>query len=197
MKFESLQFPSAEKLQKVVALQQNLTLPTDLSDNLQKWEESGFLMSGYTEDEIKSFLTPYGLLSCALSDDKSQICSYILSLSKEGFFYRYGDIKLFFDNNDIAQRFKNAPVNYLSQMATDPEWQGQGVSTRLYEFYESQLTESMVMALVLREPVTNQKSKDFFTKQGFKTQGESRAENYRGFDQVVCDLMIKILDKRI
>lgn len=184
-------------LEGILQIQSDLLLPSDYERNRDVYEkETGFLISNYNNEELKQIKDLGGSIYYGTHHETKLIEGYIISMPQSAYTELYSEVRLDFIDKNFESILLKSGFNYFSQIGVVMSVQRSGLSRLLFDHYQSNVKDEYIMALVLKEPIENKRSMDFFYSLGFNVMGESTTKNFRGYDVVKSCIFVKQLEMK-
>lgn len=149
--------PDEEIIEGILAIQKTLVLPLDSEER----PVNGFLMIQMTPDYLRQFKGKFLIAYC-----DGEMAGYLLLGEMEEFIDWAKGRR--FDSAWNLEALRN--IHYIDQIAVLTPFARQGVGKALVDAAKAISTDGLLTDILL-EPITNQASIAFFTRQGFAPMG--------------------------
>ena len=154
----------------VLDIQRELAIGPDILDRGEKVAPNGLLISGHTEDDFRAYLLSGGRLFGAYDSD--ELVGYVFIVPGKHFVDKIADVEIEWekgvDGGQADEFVRSGDYLYLDQIAVRWSYQKRGVSDDLLQRVENEFLGQTFLALVIISPIDNIRSRNFFTRKGFK-----------------------------
>lgn len=194
-KFPISEIPAddAEGIRQVQKIQVEHQIAQNLISKGETRAENGFLMASYSEGDFEKFLKDGGRIFVAKAS--ARIVGYLLANPGSIIRRDYPNTVIHWVD-DAAKKiygrdYEDGRFSYLDQIGVAGENSGRGIGRALMESYLGTVHEPMVLSAVLREPLCNVRSHDFFEKAGYSIIGEFHTPELKGLKDVKSSVFCK------
>lgn len=175
---------SENDIPQVLAIQSELAIGPDILERGEKVAPNGLLISGHTENDFCKYLASGGSLFGAYDND--QLVGYIFTVPGKAFVEKIADVEIEWevgvDGEQAEALIRSGDYIYLDQIAVHWTHQKKGVSDNLLKCIEDEFSGQTFLSLVIISPIDNIRSRNFFTRKGFKKLCEIVFSRYGTMD---------------
>ncbi len=180
--FYSYKNPEKELLEEILAIQGPLIAKRN-SKNL----DQGFLISAFTEIELRNIIQSGGHIHVAQMNQKT--IAYILTCPIREFTDLITSSTQATGTLESNETIRFGDYRYLYQIAVAKNHARKGVNTQLLA-YAKTIEQMPLLTDVLISPLDNDASVQFFKKNGFNSIGYLFLSSYRDFGELKSEVLV-------
>ena len=187
-------------LSAIIAIQSQFEIVKKLMEQNEKISPTGFLISAYKADDLKRFFDDGGQIYVAETNPERRVVGYLLTNPGSNVVKSLAQTRLQWLDQAVEAQYRHqyeaGAFAYLDQVGIDLNFHGSGVSRLLLKAFENDLTENLVLAAVVKEPVFNERSHHFFERMGYQSLGYFLTARLKGLENVKSTIFAKTFARR-